>query len=111
MRLKRSLVSANEELVALVNGGYGVLNNIEQDYGAKKADRTYREDADNARYEEQIEKSASEVASTLAGGCGSIWLGQNWSRICSSTQISHPDYSGLTRRMPSSPPIMRSAGA
>lgn len=58
------MASANEELVRLVNRGYGVLNSIGQDYGDKKADRTYN-DVDVARYEEQIEQWAAEVIATL----------------------------------------------
>lgn len=59
------MAPANEEMVALVNRGYGVLSSIGQDYAAKKADSTYNSDVDVARYEEQINQWARDVVATL----------------------------------------------
>ena len=65
MRPKIPLTSANETLIALVNRGYSVLAAITQDYSARKNAGGYKEEEDNARYAEQVNQWASEVASEL----------------------------------------------
>lgn len=66
VRLKVSIVSANEELVGLVNLGWGVLNSIGEDYETKKADLTYDPVVDNARYEERIDQWGQKVITALS---------------------------------------------
>jgi hypothetical protein len=66
MRLKIPMTSANETLMVPVNRGYGVLTAITQDYTARKNSGGYKEKEDNARYEEQVNQWASEVASELS---------------------------------------------
>jgi hypothetical protein len=54
MRLKVSMVSANEDLVALINNGYEVLGAIRRDYAERKRAGSYDKVADIPRYSELI---------------------------------------------------------
>ena len=65
MRMKVSMASANESLIALINRGYAVLSTIKQDYSAKKKAGSYVEDDDNPQYEEQMNQWATEVVTEL----------------------------------------------
>lgn len=65
MRLKISMASANETLIALVNRGYTVLSEINSDYSMKKQEKKYSEDVDNSKYSEQINQWAEEVVTGL----------------------------------------------
>ena len=65
MRLKVTVASANENLIALINRGYAVLYAIEQDYIEKKNTKNYNEDIDNPRYEERINQWGDDVINGL----------------------------------------------
>ena len=65
MRLRVSMASANETLVALINRGYGVLSTIRRDYAAKKEPGTYQEDQDLPRYEGQFSQWVNVVVVQL----------------------------------------------
>ncbi|MFC2056814.1 hypothetical protein ACFLTO_04535 [Chloroflexota bacterium] len=66
MRLKVTVALANENLIALINRGYAVLDTIKQDYTEKKDTKNYNEDIDNPKYEEQINQWGDEVVNGLA---------------------------------------------
>ena len=66
MRLKVTVALANENLIALINRGYAVLDTIEQDYAKKKNAKSYNEDIDNSKYQEQINQWGNEVINGLA---------------------------------------------
>ena len=65
MRLKVTVALANENLIALINRGYAVLDTIEQDYAKKKNAKSYNEDIDNSKYQEQINQWGDEVSNGL----------------------------------------------
>jgi len=65
MRLKVSVALANENLIALINRGYAVLDAIKQDYAKKKETKSYNEDIDNPKYEDQINQWGDEVVNGL----------------------------------------------
>lgn len=65
MRLKVTVALANENLIALINRGYAVLDSIKQDYAEKKDTKSYNEDIDNPKYEEQINQWGDEVVNGL----------------------------------------------
>ncbi len=65
MRLKVTVALANENLIALINRGYAVLDAIEQDYAKKKNAKSYNENIDNSKYQEQINQWGDEVSNGL----------------------------------------------
>ncbi|MFC2006041.1 hypothetical protein ACFLVG_03680 [Chloroflexota bacterium] len=65
MRLKVSVALANENLIALINRGYAVLDTIKQDYANKKETKSYNGDIDNPKYEYQINQWGDEVVNGL----------------------------------------------
>ena len=65
MRLKVTVALANENLIALINRGYAILDAIEQDYTEKKDTKIYNEDIDNPKYGEQMNQWADEVINGL----------------------------------------------
>ena len=65
MRLKVTVALANENLIALINHGYAVLDSINQDYTEKKDTKSYNEDIDNPKYEEQMNQWGDEVVNGL----------------------------------------------
>ena len=65
MRLKVPTASANEQLVALVNREYSVIETVRQDYTALKRSNTYAEDTDKARYEGLVNDWAGTVVQVL----------------------------------------------
>lgn len=65
MRLKVAVALANENLIALINRGYAVLDAIKQDYTEKKDIKSYNEDIDNPKYEEQMNQWGNEVVDGL----------------------------------------------
>lgn len=67
VRLKTTMASANEHLIALINSGYSLLAGIKQDYATKKNAGTYHESDDNAYYADQINGWASLVLTELDG--------------------------------------------
>jgi hypothetical protein len=66
VRLQVSMAAANEQLIALINGGYQVLANLRADYQRKKAAGVYNEAADNALHRQHIDTWANEVVTALA---------------------------------------------
>ena len=66
MRLKKSIPAANEELIASVNEGYRILQEMQQDHVDKRLAGKFDDNRDNKPYEDQLERWANEVIETLA---------------------------------------------
>lgn len=67
MRLKKSRVAADEELLVLINEGYGVLNGIQADYREKRSHNDFKAEVDNARYEQAVDEWGARVVYSLNG--------------------------------------------
>lgn len=61
MRLKVSVASANDELAALINEGYNLLENIHLQYRGKKNSGMYDEQEDDKEYSRLMNEWASKV--------------------------------------------------
>jgi hypothetical protein len=64
MRLNIAMNSANETLIALINRGYAVLNEIGVNYSNSKAAGTYQEEQDNKRYADKINAWGTDAGQT-----------------------------------------------
>jgi hypothetical protein len=65
MRLKVSATSANEQLVALVNDGYVILQWLREDHAARRQANAFDDTKDNAPYESRAEEWAGTVVDAL----------------------------------------------
>ncbi|MHC9544608.1 MAG: hypothetical protein AB9903_34255 [Vulcanimicrobiota bacterium] len=65
MRLKKQKNTAEEELIALENEGYEILEYIKQDYYLKRSCKKYDPNRDNALYRDLIKQWENKVAQNL----------------------------------------------
>ncbi len=65
MRLKKTKVAAEEELIHLMNEGYCVLSWIRSDYNVKSKDGTFDSGRDNQIYEDAVNKWGNKVIDAL----------------------------------------------
>lgn len=65
MRLNIATVSANEQLVNLINKGYTILSQIKDDYNEKKTKNSYSDDSDIEIYNKLVDEWAHTVVNAL----------------------------------------------
>ncbi len=67
MRLKKSKTAAEEELTALVNDGFSVLNWIREDYAEKRKNAVFDTKEDNNLYKNKVDEWGDKVIVALNG--------------------------------------------